>query len=150
MEAITRAEAVSAMESLKRLKTTLVRNKQSTEEGISAAFTTGTMVVVGGGMAWLNERFGDSNADLGGALNEIVIPGTKAPADVVAGFVAHGAAFMGAFGKHAEHAHNAASALIGGWAIRNAMAMGKDARASAGKTSSGWTPNVGRKQREAA
>jgi hypothetical protein len=150
MEAITRAEAVSYLEQAKRLKTTLLRNKQSTEEGISAAFTTGTAIVVGGGMAYLNERFGVSNADLGGALNEVVIPGTKAPADVVAGFVAHGAAFMGAFGKHAEHGHNIASALIGGWAVRNGMAMGKEAAASAGKTGTGWSPSTGRKERQAA
>lgn len=149
-EAITRAEAVSAIEGLKRLKNTLVKNKQSTEEGVSAAFTTGTAVVVGGSMAWLNERFGDSNADLGGALNEVLIPGTKAPVDIVAGFVLHGVTYMGALGKHAEHGHNVASALIGGWAIRNAMAMGKDARASAGKTSSGWSPKTGRVSREAA
>jgi hypothetical protein len=149
-EAITRAEAVSAIEGLKRMKTTLTKHKQAAEEGISAAFTTGTVVVVGGGMAWLNERFGDPNPDLGGSLHEIVIPGTKLPADIAAGFVAHGLAFMlgGSF-KHSEHVHNAASALIGGWGIRNAIAMGADARNSAasGKTATGWSPKTGNVQR---
>jgi hypothetical protein len=147
MHAITQRDAVSAIESLKNMKARMAKKAQSAEEGISAAFTTGSIVVVGGGAAWLNERFGDQNADLGGSMREILIPGTKAPADLMAGILAHGAAFMlGASFKHAEHVHNAASALIGGWAIRNGMAMGAEARASAGKTASGWSPRTGRPQ----
>lgn len=150
MEAITRAEAIGAIETAKRLTERMKKARQTTEEGISAAFTTGTTVVVGGGMSWLNERYGDSNADLGGALNEILIPGTKIPADVVGGFILQGFTFMGLLGKHAEHGHNVGNALIGAWAIRNAIAMGKEARASAGKASTGWSPKTGRVERSAA
>ena len=38
-------------------RSTVAKQRQTTEEGMSAAFTTGTVLVVGGGMAWVNERF---------------------------------------------------------------------------------------------
>jgi hypothetical protein len=154
-QAITRAEAISMAEGARRMKAAIIRQKQTTEQGISAALTTGTVVVVGGGMAWANERFGDQNADLGGSMREILIPGTKAPADLVGGLAVHGVTFMmGASFKHADLGHNVAAALIGGWAIRNGMAMGAEARDSAGKTSTagvpgrtgvGWSPRTGQR-----
>jgi hypothetical protein len=154
MEAITRADAISAMETARRLKTSIAKQRQTAEEGISAAFTTGTVLVVGGGMAWLNERFGDSNADLGGSMREVLIPGTKAPVDIVGGLGVHALTFfLGSSFKYAEFGHNVGAALIGGWGIRNAMAMGAEARASAdgktgssgtpGRTGVGWTPRTG-------
>lgn len=152
-QAITHKEAVSAIETARRMKAAVLRQKQSTEQGLSAALTTGTVIAVGGGMAWANERFGDQNADLGGSMREILIPGTKAPADLVGGMGVHVLTFMmGANFKHADLGHNVATALIGGWAVRNGMAMGAEARESAGKTSTagvpgrtgvGWSPRTG-------
>jgi len=91
-----------------RLEHRLAKMREKGEEAMAHGLQLAEVAGAAGIAGYVNTKFGQGG--------ELTVRGV--PADLVGGIGLHAAAFLGAFGRYSEHAHNLADGLVAAYVYR--------------------------------